>query len=671
MVVFNNPGYYHSLDQFQGPDEIQQPIMVDGEEWKTELGPTEIGTSANPFQHATQALTARIREGAKRVELNFPGAGKSNAQQPSPEAYGSRERQDMRELARAAGIKTSTHATFQRQGFAGLDPQRGFNDEYRYQNIKEVRKAIEFAAEGTTGGAIVFHAGEWQRPLSESFRKGTDPKDPHAHFRAYEEEEKRAAFYMVDERTGDYVSAIRKDKELFRPVYKTAKDFGLAGKHDPLKGGPLSPDDYVDINGKWIDETKQERLFERIPQWDPDNTKFKTRVMKWEDIEEETKRYNEKYGKNFRPEQMYIQIEMENQILQAKGHSLFYAHRYNELDWTAQKFREALDFYKKLDKNLPAEEKWKLMSQRIPQYSRSQFITSDPEAIPDQLERELKDIQDQLRHTHEASAAADAQARERETMLMNIKPIEEYGIKKTAASIAEVGMYAMDMTQKHKKNLEDPIYIAPENWEAKQYGGHPAELIEIVKRSREEMQKRLVEMRGMSKEEAARKAQQHIKSTIDIGHLNLWRQHFVAKPGESHEARDKRFNKWAINWTKKMIDEGIVGHLHIADNFGYDDEHVTPGEGNAPIREFIREMEKAGIKDFIVEPGSFNSNRAMIDTMRHLGSPIVSSYMPGEWNPTMGQVRWTQFGYQAPSFYIVGAYSPSNEWKLWSEVPLE
>ena len=37
----------------------------------------------------------------------------------------------------------------------------------------------------------------------------------------------------------------------------------------------------------------------------------------------------------------------------------------------------------------------------------------------------------------------------------------------------------------------------------------------------------------------------------------------------------------------------------------------------------------------------------------------------------MGQFHQAHFGYGAPSNYIVGAYAPSNEWKLWSEVPFE
>lgn len=674
MAVFNSNGYYHALDQFKGED-IQAPIEVDGEEWQSTLGPKAIGTSANPFQHQIQALSARIREGASRVELNLPGAGKSSAQSPSAEAYGERERRDMREMARAAGIKTSTHATFQRQGLSGLG-ERGFSDEMRYQNIKEVKKAIQFAAQATTGGAVVFHTGEWQRPISETWGKGKDELVKDAEFKAFDEEEDRAVFYMVDKRTGNFVSAISKDKELFRPVYLTAQDIApdKIGKVDPLKGKPLEPDDFVDVDGNWIDEKKPERLFERVPKWNKERTNFEVEPIDWKKIVAETDRYNTKNDTHLTPEEMFVRIEVENQILQFKGSSLFYAQRYEEEKYTADKLREALDFYQRLDDNLPKEEKWKIMTQRLPSTNlayREGVIPGEPETMVESIKRELKEMQDRMRHVHEASSAADANAADRQRMLDNIVTAKDYGLKKSTQSIAELGLYAYDYTKKHDEQLEDPVYIAPENWQMTQYGGHPSELIELIKKSRNTMIERLQKERGKSEAEAKKLASQHIKSTVDIGHLNLWRQHFQAKDGESEEERDKRFNKWAIKWTKKMVDEGILGHFHVADNFGWDDEHVTPGEGNAPIREFIAELEKAGYKDFIVEPGSFNSDRAMLDTMKHVGSPIYSTFVPNMWNPRMGDVRWGHFGYTAPSNYIVGAYSPSNEWKLWSEVPLE
>ncbi len=674
MVVFNNPGYYHALDSTFSPEEHapSPPIMMeDGSEWTTGLTIKELGTSANPFQNQVQALTAKIREGASRVELEFPGAGKGSSQSPTPESYGSKERRDMRELAKATGIETSTHATFQRQGFSGLT-QEGFNDEARYQNIKELKKAIEFAAEATTGGAVVFHTGEWQRPISENWGKGRDRRSPDAQFRAYEEEKEKAAFHLVDERTGRFVSAISKDRELFRPVFLTATELApdRVGKYDPEKGRELSPDDYIDITGRWIDETKTERLFERVPKWNENRTNFEVQKYTWEDIEKEAKRWNEKHPeKRLTPQEMYIRIEVENQILQAKGSSLYHAQRYNDYLFEEKKIREALDFYNNLDKNIPEEEKWKLMTQRHAGWGRNPFLTPEKESIPDQLRRDLKQVQDQMRYVHEASAAADANAMERQELLKRIKTSEEYGMKKSAQGIAEAGLFAYEQTEKHKKELKTPIYVAPENWQTNMYGSHPDELVNLVTKSREEMAARLMEQRGKSKEEAAKLASQHIKSTIDIGHLNLWRQHFIANPGESEESRNKRFNQWAIQKTKEMLKAGIVGHIHISDNMGWDDEHVTPGEGNAPIREFVKEMEKAGIKDFIVEPGSFNPLRILPATLKYLGSPIYAAGT--SFARPMSHFREAHFGYSAPSNYIVGAYSPSNEWKLWSEVPLE
>lgn len=687
MVVFNNPGYYHSLDSTFDPaeHESQPPITLDdGSEWTSGLGPREIGTSANPMQNQVQALTAKIREGASRVELEFPGSGKGSSQAPTPESYGARERRDMRELAKVADIKTSTHATFQRQGFSGLT-ERGFSDEVRYQNLKEVYKAIQFAAEATTGGAIVFHTGEWQRPISELYGQGKDKKNPDAAFRGYEEEKDRATFFMVDERTGEFVSAIKKDKELFRPRYKTAKDIEdelrkngnpharVVGKWDDRKKGEIEPGDYVDIRGNWIDETDPNQLFERVPVWDSQHTKFDVELYDWARIEKETEKWNRNHpDKRLTPAEMFVRVEVENQILQAKGHSLFYANRYDEYNFQRKKLQEALDFYRRMDATLADDEKWKLMTQRFPEYSRAGgkgYLLAESESIPDMIQRELKEVQDHMRHVHEASSAADAQAMERQRLLTRVKTVDEYGLRKSTEGIARAGVYAYEQTERHKKELKDPIYVAPENWQTQMYGGHPDELINLVSGAREKMAKELMEMRGKSKEEAKKLAATHIKSTIDIGHLNLWRQHFVGKPGESEDSRNKRFNQWAIQKTKEMIDKGIVGHVHIADNMGWDDEHLTPGEGNAPIREFVKELEKAGIKDFIVEPGSFNPLTALPDTWKHFGSPIYAVGMPGV--RSFNTMRQAHFGYSGPSNYIVGAYSPSNEWKLWSEVPME
>jgi hypothetical protein len=187
-------------------------------------------------------------------------------------------------------------------------------------------------------------------------------------------------------------------------------------------------------------------------------------------------------------------------------------------------------------------------------------------------------------------------------------------------------------------------------------------MIKIVQDSRKEMANRLMKTKGYSEDEANKKAETHIRATLDTGHLNNWRQHF--------KGSEKEFNKWYLEQVQKLVDKKVLGHIHLTDNWGYDDEHLTPGQGNTPIKDTVKMLENAGFKDFIAEVGSFNANTILPDTLAELGSPIYAAgrrMIPRSW----GQMRHGHFGYAAPPNYIVGAYSPSNEFKLWSEVPLE
>jgi len=72
------------------------------------------------------------------------------------------------------------------------------------------------------------------------------------------------------------------------------------------------------------------------------------------------------------------------------------------------------------------------------------------------------------------------------------------------------------------------------------------------------------------------------------------------------------------------------------------------------------------------EDSLFGAGRQMTETWRAFGSPIFR----GDWGGGGAPQRWTdvQHGYfrqmQSP-YFIFGAYSPSNDWQLWSQVPLE
>lgn len=171
----------------------------------------------------------------------------------------------------------------------------------------------------------------------------------------------------------------------------------------------------------------------------------------------------------------------------------------------------------------------------------------------------------------------------------------------------------------------------------------------------------------MDPKKAEQLAQEHIKATLDIGHLNLWRKYFrPSEKAKTPEDVDKEFKEWVKKEIKKLNKEKIIGHVHLADNFGYDDEHLTLGHGNAPIKEFIKLMEEAGIDDWIIETGSFNPLTGWSEALQYLGSPIY-----GVTPMSFANVMNAHAGYNQPIYYIAGAYAPSNDWTLWSGVPFE
>ena len=184
--------------------------------------------------------------------------------------------------------------------------------------------------------------------------------------------------------------------------------------------------------------------------------------------------------------------------------------------------------------------------------------------------------------------------------------------------------------------------------------------------------------RGMTEQEAMKEARQHITSTFDTGHLNMWRKYWVGDLSKTIKENDEEFNKWTLEKLGKMVDAGILGHVHLDDNYGYHDDHLAPGEGNAPIKEMVKLLKAKGYKgEMIVEPGAdyttdVSGFHSVMKTWRLFGSPVYGhgsgiSPQRRSWE----QVGYGFFGHNQPPYFVFGGYSPSEDWTLWSGVPLE
>ena len=125
------------------------------------------------------------------------------------------------------------------------------------------------------------------------------------------------------------------------------------------------------------------------------------------------------------------------------------------------------------------------------------------------------------------------------------------------------------------------------------------------------------------------------------------------------------------------MQEGIIGHVHIADNFGYYDEHLTPGEGNVPVEEFMKEVVKAGLKDkMVIEPGAQGEGESIYGSMFGAWAKVANSpiYRVGNIDRSWSDVQGSYFGATHTPRYMTGGYlvnPKSEEDNWWSGTPIE
>ncbi len=653
-----------------------------------------------------QAIKAKLYAGGKKLEFVFTGAGKGGGQGQTPEMYGKKQRKALEEISTANRVDFTTHATVGVYGLAGQDQQGNFSKTSKNFSVNEIKRAIEFAADVAHGGPVVVHTGEFHRPIIDAEWNEEEGDKWKGKFRTYEDEEGRTSWRVVDMRSGGAIAEARKNKKVSRPVWKKYepgdefwKEHG-GNDYVDKDGNRVSPGDFIDYSGRRLDRAR------RIPIFNKEKGHFEVKQLGWDDLKNEAdgmtnearqfweqnqnapdsvweaspwKRFQQAKNADevkIRPEEAYIIATLETNAANSRGWSFQYSGNYDEYIETIKKLEKAKELYQKVKETTDPEEHWKLKqeAQRL-----SRFIPPEAKDPVDLIQDEIKELKRRIYQAQEAASSQWSQAEEAMETIKHVQSAETYALQEAFDAYARSAVFAYDHTEKLRKEgkLTKPLFLAMENLFPEAYGAHPDELIKLVKGGRERMVEILTKERGISEVEARKKAEEHINTTMDTGHLNMWRKHWVRDSKKSIQENDEEFNKWMLEKLGQMVDQKMIGHVHIDDNYGYHDDHLAPGEGNAPIKDMIELLKKRGYKgSLIVEPGAdyttdISGFHSVMKTWRLFGNQVYGTGSGVGPRRTWNEVGYGFFGQNQPPYFTFGAYVPSEDWTLWSGVPLE
>lgn len=682
-------------------------------------------------------IYSKIRMGVGSIEIGFPGAYGGQRQAQTPEMYGEDQRQAIRELANINEIRLTTHAAYNVMGMMGHDQRDNFSLTNATQNLHEIQRAVDFAADTASSGSVVVHTGEWERPLTDitiddpAMKKNLsyDPKTGYLMFRKRVPEAHDSAFILLDDRTSQKHETVQKDRLVSIPKWKLAnKEYDgyyqdkCALEFEHLKGKPvkIKKGEYIDYEENKI-INPYDAKYGRVPIFNPETRRFEVEYKQFDDFKKEAheqtewnkQHWKELHGKEWyeddmfyykgvmHPDESFIHATLETNEGHARGWAGYYAQGAKSEFEVLKKLEKAREFYEQLDKSIPEDEKWKIMKQD-PTFTHmaGEIIPPETKHPLKMIEEKINDMKSRIEFSRQSSASQEQQAEDTyETKQHIVTPTKRFKLH-VARLYAEAGLRAWQRT----KDPDNPIFLALENIFPERFGGHPEELKFIIDESRKWFTKFLTEPKiphgvikegmtweetgkptenpyyrqNISKEEAEKIAERHIKATWDTGHANMWRKFWQIKPGQTIEESDKEFKQWYVKEFEKLAREGYIGNIHLTDNFGFQDDHIAPGQGNAPIKEVMDILKRYGYdKAITVEPGADASTdlsdfHGLMKTWRYLGSPIYGIGMgPSRIPQTWSDVQYSYFGQAMPPYFVFGAYAPSNDWTLWSQVPME
>ena len=695
MVQFQS-GYVSSMErEFQEqPVTPLEPVNFDIE--KPIIPISEIGTTSpdSVGGNILQNLERNINMGTKKIQIVFtPGRGGGVSTGPS--SYGKEVRKSLKEKAQATGVDIIgvELSPAMISGLAGFNQRSGqISEEQRQTDMNQVKDAIRFAADVSGGGCVDIWSQEFQRQIFDADwnkDKGTGKKVFYDH--SPDELKKdvkdlNLTKYLIDKRTGAPMrgSDVRTNDKIYRIKYKTAKDFGMTGKKDASGTRMLKEDDYVDAEGNYVSKYDDEAFMKLVPKIDDKKKDFEIETANWDTIVKEAKEYSQEHakelgGRELKPEEYFYRQKLATEAARTRGTALYYGRDVDEMYGQLNELTKNREMLRAMEAKMTMEQKQEwirdnvLKQKGVSVSEEAAYLQKNPSDI---VTERITRLSNQI-HAHQEQAISARQSFEEiKDVVSSISTPENFAKGKTFESYAELGIDAMNVTKERK--LDKAIYVGPElGWAGQSYGGHPEEFIEIVEQSRKKMAEKLI-AQGYKEDSAKEAAKNHIKGMMDTSHLAMWFKHYAKKDDETDEKHLKRFNEWTKEQVKKMVEKGVVGGVQVVDSITGEHAHLPAGQGSFDVVGMVHAMKNAGFKGPIIsegheeDTGGFGQGRILTETWRAFGSPIgqYSASQPAGIK-SWGGMQNSYFGRTMPTNYIVGAYSPSNDWSLWSEMPFE
>jgi len=714
--------YFEEMDKFLAPNEQNKSINPNAEDKllsKPIIPISRLGATFGELQPGggqqaiLRNMIASIRKGSGTLQLALM-TSHVGGMMTGISSVTKEQRQAIKEVIQVSGLKwqgleLSPHHM---QNVTGFDhEQGGFSERKRQEHLKAIKEAIDFNTEIGAGGGVDIFSQEYQRDITTADFNQKD-KTKFIDFTGYDEN-KDGHKYLVDKRTGKIMpistGSLGGSQGSFSvPIWEKAKENTVGPNGVPIQKG-----DYIDSQGNKLDPKDTESFIRnRVPLWNEEKGTIETKKVDWPEFKKFADQRNKESGLNLTPEEWAVRMQLENQYAQHKAqigyHTSGYEQELRQLRNIDKIFQRKLEEEKlekrnetmqnleylqkskeqELSKAKDESEKNKIEEQfKQAQNQIQENFKKEVEFLPQRLEEEKKyiiiNLKRKINHAQDSASQSEAQAQNIWDTMQNIERVEKFGKEKVSKSYAELGIYAMEQTEK-KKPLT-PIHVGPELGFPTAYGGHPKEFIELIQNARKEMVQQMKnDPRYRSKftdKQMEEKAKEHIAGEFDTAHLNMWYNHFPKEnPNESEENKLKRFNKWYLQQVEDMAKAQVIGGVQVVDTLTGDHRHLPAGQGVFPIAEAIKVLEKNGYKgqyasegheEEINDPGStqyslWNLTGASIGNSYHFGNGGGGN----AFNNIYGGINGAA-GYRMPPGYVFGAYSPSEQFKLWSEVPLE